>query len=278
ADQRRGDCRPADDVRHAARRHGTPRGGPRVNPATTLEPRPANQTSEVCKTSEVGPRRRSGRGRKLTILSGWLWRLPVGAVLCLWWWSSILVVGWLYRRMQAVVLRRWFLQSPLRAAYTFEEFCDTLGADAPVPRPRWLLRERIGTALAPGQPGRLGRALTVPWHSLWRNFKVGFQGLFCTFLLTGWGCLLMLFSCEFGWLNSFNKGYEQAVLGPVTGLLGIALFIAAMFYVPMAQAHQAATGDYRAFFEFRFVWSLIRARLGAYVGLAFLCVLVSLPL
>jgi hypothetical protein len=122
------------------------------------------------------------------------------------------------------------------------------------------------------------RSFRLPWHSLWLNFKIGFQGLFSTYLLTGLGCLLMLFSWEFGWLNSFNKGYEQSLIGPLTGLLGIFVFIAAMFYVPMAQVHQAVTGDYRAFFDIRFVWRLIRARLSAYVILAALISLISLPL
>src|SRR5262249_14615278 len=204
------------------------------------------------------PRRRPGLRRKLATLGGWLWRLAVGTALCMLWPTAILVVGWLYRWTQARVLRRWWEQSRLRELGTFEEVFETLGPDAPVARPRWLLRERLRALPAPGQPGRLAQLLSVPWHSLWRNFKIGFQGLFCTFLLTGWGCLLMLFSWEFGWLNSFNKGYEQAFLGPVTGFLGILLFVAAMFYVPMAQAHHAATGDYRAFFEFRFVWRLIQ--------------------
>jgi hypothetical protein len=154
-----------------------------------------------------------------------------------------------------------------------------------VARPRWFVQERIGAALSrPGPRGEAGlvrrffRLLRVPWHSLWRNFNLGVQGLVCTYLLTGWGCLLMLLSWEFGWLNSFHKGYEQAVIGPLTGILGILLFIAAMFYVPMAQAHQAATGQARAFFEFRFVWGLIRARLTAYVGLAALIGLAALVL
>ncbi len=88
----------------------------------------------------------------------------------------------------------------------------------------------------------------------------------------------MLFSWYFGWLNSFNKGYEQAFIGPLSGLLGIFLFIAAMFYVPMAQVHQAVTEDYRAFFDVRFIWRLIQARLSAYVVLAALLTLASLPL
>jgi hypothetical protein len=41
-----------------------------------------------------------------------------------------------------------------------------------------------------------------------------------------------------------------------------------MCYVPMAAVHQAVTGDVWAFFDFRFVWRLVRARLSAYVILA----------
>jgi hypothetical protein len=229
--------------------------------------------------------------RGARVFFGWVWRIVAGAFLCfntfiLSYFTSIAVFGWTYRWMQAVVLRGWWKQSPLRRRMTFDEFCDSLGPDAPVARPRWFLRERMSMALhrpgpggaAPG-PWRLGlRIVLMPWHSFWRNFKIGVQGLFCTYLLTGWGCMLMLLSWEYGWLNSFNKGYEQSIIGPLTGFLGSLLFIIAMFYVPMAQAHQAATGQARAFFDFRFVWTLIRARLTAYVGLAFLIMLASLVL
>jgi hypothetical protein len=88
----------------------------------------------------------------------------------------------------------------------------------------------------------------------------------------------MLVSWDFGWLNSFNKGYEQAFTGPLTGILGALLFVLAMFYVPMAQAHQAATGEARAFFQFRFVWRLVRAKPTAYFGLALLISLFSVIL
>jgi hypothetical protein len=188
--------------------------------------------------------------------------------------------------MQGRVMRDWWKRSKRREQESFEDFCASLGYDAPVARPRWFLQERMKTALnRPDAGGRqpstlrkILRSLRLPWHSLWLNFKIGFQGLFCTYLLAGLGCLIMLFSWEFGWLNSFNKGYEQAPIGPLTGLLGIFVFILAMFYVPMAQVHQAVTGDFRAFFDIRFVWRLIRARLSAYVILAALIALISLPL
>ena len=95
------------------------------------------------------------------------------------------------------------------------------------------------------------------------NARMGVKALACTYVLVGPDCFLWFAVWYDGWNNSFNKGYEQAAVGPLTGLLGAALFLAAMLYVPMAWAHLAATGDPRAFFEFGFVRKLIRQRLGA---------------
>ena len=72
-------------------------------------------------------------------------------------------------------------------------------------------------------------------------------------LLSWWG----------GWQNSFHKGYEQAWVGPVVGLLGIGLFLPVMTYVPLAQARQAATGSWRAFWDLSLIRRLARARRSA---------------
>ncbi len=208
-------------------------------------------------------------GRLWRLLSwtfGWAWRVAAGAALCfnaylLSYLTSIMVVGWLWRWVQGRVLYGLWKASPLRREVPFEVFRSSLGPGAPAVRPRWVFPER-------------GRRAP----SFWTNFKIGFVALCCVYLLAGWGCALMTFSWEFGWVNSFAKGYEQALVGPLTGLAGAVLFAAAMFYVPMASAHAAATGDGRAFFDVRFVWRLVNARLTAYVGLAALIALVSLPL
>ncbi len=225
-------------------------------------------------------------GKVMGAFLAWVVRPIIGILFCFNYFTSILVTGWTYRWMQGLVLRGWWKQSRLHREGSFEDFCLTLGHAAPVLRPRWLVRERIIATLtrpAPdgSRPGALRKAfriLSLPWFSLWLNLKVGIQALFCTYLLTGWGCLLMYFSWEYGWLNSFNKGYEEAFIGPLAGFLGIFLFIAAMFYVPMAQVHQAVTGDVRAFIDFRFVWRLIQACPVTYVGLAAFIALASLPL
>ena len=66
---------------------------------------------------------------------------------------------------------------------------------------------------------RIGKAF---FQSLWLNLTIGAQAIFNTWVLTMPGCVLMLFSWYAGWHNSFNKGYEQAVVGPLTGFGGIA--------------------------------------------------------
>ena len=202
----------------------------------TLEP------AAVAEPWRERPRRRRPPSR-LAALAGWIWRLALSAVLCMNPVASILVVGWLYRRLRERALYGWWKRSRLRGHGSFDAFRATLPAEAAPRQPRWFARA-------------------------WVDLKVGCQALFCTFLLTGWGCGLTWFSWEYGWDNSFNKGYERAALGPLLGVGGILLCTLSLLYVPMAQVHHAVTGDYRAFFDFRFVWRLARARPLSYLGLA----------
>lgn len=219
-------------------------------------------------------------------VGGWAWRLAVGPLLCMNYFTAVIVVGWLTRHMQAVAVQWWWWQSRSRRHGSFAEFCAAVGPDAPRARTSWFLRERPSAALAAPMLGgqapdffaKAWRALGLPFHSLWLNLTLGFKGILGTFMLVGWGCLLMSFSWLFGWHNSFNKGYEIAFLGPVTGFTGLLLFIAAMYYVPMAQAHFAMTGELRAFLDFRFVWKLVRARLFAYTALIAMTGLAFIPL
>jgi hypothetical protein len=260
-----------------------------MNSTPLLEALPANAPaaaeppSVLPADSARQPREPDLAWRIVSGLFGWPWRLAVGMLLCMSWFSSILVMGWLYRFVQGRVLYAWWKRSPWRSRESFTAFVATLGPNAPVTRPRWFLRDRFTTAsfrdeirapTADGEPPlwpRIAlRAVISPLRSLWLNFSTGVQALLCIFLLTGWSCMLTTFSWEFGWLNSFNKGYEQFAVGPLTGISGLLLFSLTLCYVPMAAVHQAVTGDLWAFFDFRFVWRLIRARLGAYLLLAIL--------
>jgi hypothetical protein len=244
-------------------------------------PRTAGVKGRAAARRPARPSRHPFVGFLFAVL-GWAWRLPACTVLCMTWLGAVLVTGWLYRWMQARALYGWYNSSSVRDETSFEAFCATLGPDAPRLRPRLFLRDRFDKAgieaevkrpTADGEPPgwvRLGfRWLLMPFRSLWLNAKVGFLGTLATLLLLGWGATLMTFSWVFGWNNSYFKGYELAAVGPLMGVAGMLLFALAMLYGPLAQVHQAVTGDFRAFFDFRFVWRLIRARLTAYVLLAF---------
>jgi hypothetical protein len=222
------------------------------------------------------------------------------------WFTAIAVVGWSNRLVQASVLKSWWRRSDVRGHMTFAEFCDSLGPDAPMSRPRWFWQERplahlsqpapeglpsggpllyrlwcwlvvwvrvamLGDGQGSRRPGLALRTLRIlcwPWHSLWLNFQQGLVTVICTALLLGVPLVMICWSWEQGWINSFGGGYEEAARGAMLGIIGSLLFAAAMVYVPMAQTHQAVTGRARSFFEFRLVWQLIVARLTTYVMLA----------
>ena len=196
--------------------------------------------------------------------------------------SSIVVVGWTYRLAQRFGLRYWWSRVP-QADQTFIEF---LGKSEQTEEhrhwPNWFAKQNFGETVRK-QPGlgfwscarSVGHGLG---DSLLLNFAVGFRAVVNTWLLTLPACLFWWFGWYDGWNNSFNKGYEQAPAGPLISLFGIAWFIAAMFYVPLAQARQAITGEWRAFYDFRLVWRIVRLRWISSVCMATLYTLVALPL
>jgi hypothetical protein len=167
----------------------------------------------------------------------WLWspvKLVLGTFLMQSPAGAVVVAGWLQRYLQRAVYRSWWRRSRGRLG-TFDEFV----AEEPVLLgfqrfPNWVmgLTSPIWTGIQ--TLANVG-ALTLPGMMLW---AVGW-----------WG----------GWQNSFHKGYEQFLIGPWVSWLGILLFMVAMLYVPMAVARQAATGQWKSFWEGRTVWRLIQA-------------------
>jgi hypothetical protein len=200
------------------------------------------------------------------------WKYVVGMAFCQFFLGSILIVGWTYRLMQRVVYKRWWQRSDMRSnGVSFQQFlADDPATQAHRHWPNWLVEQNFFEAVR-------RRPLKALVNSLWLNFRIGFQGIFNTWVLTLPGCALMLFSWYDGWNNSFNKGYEQAAVGPLTGLSGLFLFILAMLYVPMGQARQAATGNWRSFYQFRLVWRLVLRHWPACLGLAILYSALCVP-
>lgn len=211
--------------------------------------------------------------RARTILR-FLWLVFLGAVFCTRAVGSLLVIGWTYRLMDRRVLRRWRILYPQDAI-------------SPPPAmnkaPNWMLRDSVWmqtqsdwqTAESWRHRGKL--MLRAVGGALWHNLRLGAQGLLTTLSLTIIPCMLWAFGWYLGWNNSFTKGYEQAYTGTLIATTGIALFIAVMLYVPLAQARHAATGEWRAFYQFRVVRRLIQRRPWALLFLALAYSVSSIP-
>ena len=209
-----------------------------------------------------------------------IWKFLVGVAFTQTFLGSIFIIGWTYRLVQRVILKSWWKQSDLAVNTSFPEFASADPAHRHHQHwPNWLLQQNRAWLSAPRVRGfsKIRAIFKSLFHSLWLNVKFGSQMIFNTWVLTLPGCVLMLFSWYAGWHNSFNKGYEQAAVGPLLGLSGIAAFIAAMYYVPMAQMRHASTGDWRAFYQFSTVWKLVRKQWLACFGLALLYTTLSLP-
>jgi hypothetical protein len=89
--------------------------------------------------------------------------------------------------------------------------------------------------------------------------------------------LLWLGSWWAGWDNSFNKGYEQAVIGPAVWLVGAGLAAVSLTFVPFAVAHAAATQPLAGFADLRQISRLAAAAGWRTPWLAALSGLLSLP-
>ena len=140
--------------------------------------------------------------------------------------TAILILGWFMRDMRRVALGQ--------------------SASHPDTPPRWI----FGEADAKGLARLLG--------GLAANIRAGLMTFVALALATLPFAGLWIASWWAGWDNSFNKGYEQAFVGPASGMIGVAIFMVAMVYVPMAQAHLAAEDRLSAFFEFSRVRSALR--------------------
>jgi hypothetical protein len=230
-------------------------------------------------------------GRSQTSSGARLWKVLLAPVKLFWamafcqsFLGSLVVIGWTCRLTQRSVLKAWWKQSSQRPPG--ESFSQHLASIPSVQHlqhwPNWFCRQNFRAAARRG-PGTswvaLGWSLVkATVSSLGQNLRLGWQSILNTWVVTLPAGLLWWFGWYDGWNNSFNKGYEQAVAGPVISLLGIGWFIAAMFYVPLAQARQAVTGEWRSFYQFSLLLKVARARWLACVGLALLYVLCALPL
>lgn len=173
----------------------------------------------------------------------------VGTLLCAGPVTAVLALGWLTRRQGHLARARFG---------TTEE------------APGWLL----GPHEANGRPtGRLARTL----GGLAANIRTGLVALTALLAWTLPFTLLWLGSWWAGWENSFNKGYEQAFVGPSVFLFGAALAALILPALPLMLAHLAAEDRLSAAFELRRLRSLVAQAGWRVPALMALTALAALP-
>jgi hypothetical protein len=116
--------------------------------------------------------------------------------------------------------------------------------------PGWLFSPR---ELAGRPTGRIARAL----GGLAANIRAGLIALTALLAWTLPFTLLWLGAWWAGWENSFNKGYEQAFVGPSVFLFGALLAAFILPALPLMLAHVATEDRLSAAFELRRLRSLI---------------------
>lgn len=163
-----------------------------------------------------------GPGR-LSRLGRFLVNGALGTVLCAGPVTAVIALGWLTRR-QGHLAR------------------DRFGAAEEAPG--WLL----GPREVAGRPsGRVTRAL----GGLAANIRAGIMALTALLAWTLPFTLLWLGAWWAGWENSFNKGYEQAFVGPSVFLFGALLAALILPALPLMLAHTATEDRLSAAFELR---------------------------
>lgn len=172
----------------------------------------------------------------------------IGGVLATSALTSILLLGWLMTLMRK------------RAITALDGQPDTWD------RPRWWLGPK-GSGWVRRLFGGIGQNLRSGIYAAASLAIATFP--FAVFWLVAWWA---------GWENSFNKGYEQAFVGPTVGLAGVAVFAVIMIYVPMALVHQAVENRPWSFFELRRVRVITAATGWGYVIWALANAILALPI
>ncbi len=184
-----------------------------------------------------GPGRLSRLGRLIL-------NATIGTLLCTGPVTAVIALGWLTRRQGHLTHDRFG---------TAEE------------APGWLF--------GPRERGRIARGL----GGLAANIRMGIIALTALLAWTLPFTLLWLGSWWAGWENSFNKGYEQAVVGPAVFLTGSLLAAVILPALPLMLAHVATEDRLSAAFELRRLRSLVAQAGWRVPALTLLITLAALP-
>jgi hypothetical protein len=173
----------------------------------------------------------------------------IGTLLCTGPVTAIIALGWLTRRSGHLSRDRF---------------------GAAEEAPGWLLGPREWQ----GRPsGRMTRAL----GGLGANIRAGLMALTALLVWTLPFTALWLGAWWAGWENSFNKGYEQAFVGPSVYFLGVFAAALVLPVLPLVFAHLAAEDRLSAAFELRRLRSVVAQAGWRVPALAVLAALMALP-
>jgi hypothetical protein len=173
----------------------------------------------------------------------------IGTLLCTGPVTSVIALGWLMRRFGHLARSRF---------------------GAVEESPGWLL----GPREANSRPtSRLARA----FGGLGANIRSGILGLTALLAWTLPFSLLWLGAWWAGWENSFNKGYEQAVVGPAVFLLGAFLAALILPALPLMLSHVATEDRLAAAFDLRRLRSVVAQAGWRVPALSLLTALFAMP-
>ena len=175
--------------------------------------------------------------------------VAIGTLLCTGPVTALIALGWLARRQGHLSRTRF---------------------GAAEDAPGWLLGPRDWTQ---GPTSRLARAL----GGLAANIRFGLTALAALLTWTLPFTLLWLGAWWAGWENSFNKGYEQAFVGPAVFLLGGLVAALILPALPVMLAHLATEDRLSAAFELRRLHSAVAQAGWRIPGLMLLTALFALP-
>lgn len=184
------------------------------------------------------------RPSRLAAIGRLIGNLAIGAVLTTQAVTSVLALGWLTRRMG------WITRTRMGDA-----------EDAP----GWMLgpRER-------GRPARAAGGLAA-------NIRAGAMTLVAVMVWTLPFSVFWLGAWWAGWENSFNKGYEQAFVGPSVFLLGTVISALILPVLPLMIAHLATEDRLSAAFELRRIKGVVAQSGWRIAGLAALTFVLAIP-
>ena len=204
----------------------------------------------------------SGHGNRLWRTVVFLIKFLIGMVLCQAIFTSLMVIGWTYRIAQRTAIKYW---CKCRNRSDFARFIQNDESIAGHRHwPNWFVAQNFRSLFGRPINAGLGRHLWTVFKgfssSLRHNLTLGIQGAANTLALTLPSGMMWWFAWDYGWNISFYKSYEQSFIGPVVFLIGSLFFIAVMFYLPMAQARQAVSANWKSFWDARLIIRLIRSQ------------------